>query len=168
MPTDCGNVYRSCADDINDEIFRDMGIRNTYLNGFIMNRVYPFNTESDAEKEKYRLMTPSGGCNPSWRPAAHFSMGDSKNVGLKEKAISSNIYTKARLRKGVYQCSRVKYWVTQQTWKGKTYLMAPAATLGLKHCPTSVPNSFPAKAIRYTLNGASGAGVSKNHVKICT
>ena len=54
-------------------------------------------------------MTPSGSFNPSWRPAAHFSMGDSKNVRLKESAISSNGYTKARLREGVYQCPKVKH-----------------------------------------------------------
>ena len=38
-----------CADDINDEISRDMDVQNTYLNGFIINRVYTFHTQCDVE-----------------------------------------------------------------------------------------------------------------------
>src|SRR5579872_4322753 len=45
-----------------------------------------------------------------------------------------------------------------------TYFIAPAAVLGPNHCPTSFPRSFPANAIRWTLNGHSGEGESKNHV----
>ena len=49
-----------------------------------------------------------------------------------------------------------------------THLIAPAAVLGPNHCPTSLPSSFPARAIRCTLNGQCGDGESKNHVKIWT
>lgn len=45
-----------------------------------------------------------------------------------------------------------------------TYLIAPAAVLGPNHCPTSFPRSFPASAIRWTLNGHNGEGESKNQV----
>ena len=34
--------------------------------------------------------------------------------------------------------------------------------------PTSVPDSFPVSAMRWTLNGASGVGVSRNQVRTCT
>ena len=54
------------------------------------------------------------------------------------------------------------------TFAGITYLIAPAAVLGPNHCPTSFLNSFPARAILCTENGACGAGVSKNHVSNLT
>ena len=49
-----------------------------------------------------------------------------------------------------------------------TYLIAPAAVLGPNHCPTSFPRSLPTRAMRWTLNGQSGEGVSRNQVMICT
>ena len=53
--------------------------------------------------------------------------------------------------------------------RGKdTYLIAPAAMLGPNHCPTWVPSSFPARAMRCTLNGAWGSGVSRNQVMMRT
>jgi len=43
-----------------------------------------------------------------------------------------------------------------------TDLRAPAAVLGPNHSPTSFPSSLPINAMRWTLNGHSGDGSSKN------
>jgi hypothetical protein len=91
-----------------------------------------------------------------------------KDVTLEHHAIHSDGYAEARFWKRLYQGSGAMSGGVGVRVGGTTNLIAPAATLGPNHCPTSVPRSFPARAIRCTLNGALGEGVSKNQVRICT
>src|SRR5712671_6398114 len=63
-------------------------------------------------------------------------------------------------------CRKIR--IQRNSKASPTHLSAPAAVLGPNHCPTSLPRSFPASAIRCTLNGQKGEGESKNHVRICT
>ena len=46
--------------------------------------------------------------------------------------------------------------------------IAPAAVEGPNQLPTSLPSSLPASAMRWTLNGQSGEGESRNQVRIRT
>lgn len=66
-------------------------------------------------------------------------------------------------------CARVLDVVrTSQTAWGRSHLIEPAAVEGPNQVPTSLPRALPARAMRWTPNGASGEGVSKNQVRILT
>jgi hypothetical protein len=90
-------------------------------------------------------------------------------IGLKNLAVNGNGYAKRcfweAVDKGSEERSTSERIIRALSF---THLIAPAAVLGPNHCPTSLPSSFPARAMRCTLNGLSGDGESKNHVRIWT
>jgi len=130
----------------------------------MINRINTFDPQPDPKEQKHWLLTSRPCVMPLGRPIIHVSMRSSENLSLIQYAIGSNRNRKAAFGKLVL----FRQMNQLEARKEKTMnLIAPAATLGPNHCPTSVPSSLPARAIRWTLNGVSGAGVSRNHIRIC-
>lgn len=150
-----------------------------YLDCTMISWMDPMNTKPDTDEEKNWSVAPTSRTTTTFRLWVSFpmllvlgAMASSVHVRLVYTlAVACNRYTKPSFWERSDECSKNgKNALVRQrtTWNGVAYLIAPAAMDGPNHCPTSVPSSLPARAIRCTLKGASSAGVSRNQVMIST
>jgi hypothetical protein len=138
----------------------------THLYRVIINRVNTVDTQPNANKHDDGASAPPREL-AVWRRAGWW-LGGCVYIGLKDLAVDGDGDAKRCFREVMDKGSENRSTTERIIRALSTHLIAPAAVLGPNHCPTSLPSSFPARAIRCTLNGQSGDGESKNHVKIWT